>query len=108
MSTGPFVGRLGVFRVYSGVVKAKQDLLLDDQKKPIRIGHMFRLQGKDHVEVDAVGPGQIAAIAKVDELKFNSVLHDSHEADSVHLRPLPLPSRCSVWRSNEKHATRPN
>ncbi|MBX3386217.1 MAG: elongation factor G [Phycisphaeraceae bacterium] len=91
VSTDPFVGRLGVFRVYSGVVKAKQDLLLDDQKKPIRIGHMFRLQGKDHVEVDAVGPGQIAAIAKVDELKFNSVLHDSHEADSVHLRPLPLP-----------------
>ncbi len=91
VSTDPFVGRLGVFRVYSGVVKTKQDLLLDDQKKPVRIGHIFRLQGKDHVEVETVGPGQIAAVAKLDELRFNGVLHDSHDSDSVHLRPLPLP-----------------
>ena len=91
VSTDPFVGRLGIFRVYEGVVKSKVDLFIDDQKKPIRIGHLFRLQGKNHVEVEAVGPGQIAAIAKIEEVKFNGVLHDSHDADSVRLRPLPMP-----------------
>ena len=46
--TDPFVGKLGIFRVHQGVIKQKQDLMVDDQKKPIRVGHMFRLQGKDH------------------------------------------------------------
>ena len=91
VSLDPFVGRLGVFRVHQGVVKQKQDLLLDDQKKSIRIGHMFRLQGKDHVEVQELGPGQIGAVAKIDEIRLNSVLHESHEADSVRLKPLPMP-----------------
>jgi elongation factor G len=87
----PFVGKLGIFRVHQGVIKQKQDLLLDDQKKTIRIGHMFRLQGKDHVEVHELGPGQIGAVAKIDEIRLNSVIHESHDADGVRLKPLPLP-----------------
>ncbi len=91
VTTDPFVGKLGIFRVWQGTVKSKSDLLIDDHKKTIKIGHMFKLQGKEHVEVHEVGPGEIAAVAKIDELKFNAVLHDSHELDSVHLIPLPLP-----------------
>lgn len=87
----PFVGKLGIFRVYSGTLRTKQDVLIDDQKKPVRIGHLFRMQGKEHVDLHEVGPGQIAAIAKVEEVRFNCVLHDSHDADSVRLRPLPIP-----------------
>jgi elongation factor G len=87
----PFVGKLGIFRVHQGVIRQRQDLLLDDQKKTIRIGHMFLLQGKDHVEVQELGPGQIGAVAKIDELRLNSVIHESHEADSVRLKPLPMP-----------------
>jgi len=91
VSSDPFVGKLGVFRVHQGTVKAKTDLFLDDNKKPIKIGHLFVLQGKEHVEVDALGPGMIGAIAKIEEIKFNGVLHDSHELDSVRLLPLQLP-----------------
>jgi elongation factor G len=43
------------------------------------------------VEVPDVGPGDIGAISKIDEIHFNGVLHDSHEHDSVHLAPLALP-----------------
>lgn len=89
--TDPFVGKLGVFRVHQGTLRAKTDVLIDDQKKPIRIGHLFKLQGKEHVEVQEVGPGEIAAIAKVDEVRFNGVLHDSHDLDYVRVKPLPLP-----------------
>lgn len=87
----PFVGKLGVFRVHQGVIKHKQDVLLDDQKKPVRIGHMFRLQGKEHVEVQELGPGSIGAVAKIDELHLNTVIHESHEADAVRIAPLPMP-----------------
>jgi len=91
VTNDPFLGKIGVFRVHQGTVKAKQDLIIDEHKKPIKVGHLFLLQGKEHVEVSEVGPGAIAALAKIDEVKFNCVLHDSHEYDSVHLAPLPLP-----------------
>ncbi len=87
----PFLGKIGIFRVHQGTVKSKADLFIDDHKKGIKVGHLFMLQGKEHTEVHEVGPGAIAAIAKIDEVKFNSVLHDSHDYDSVHLVPLPLP-----------------
>ncbi|CAG0968956.1 Elongation factor G [Phycisphaerales bacterium] len=86
-----FLGKIGIFRVWQGTVKSKGELFIDDQKKGFRVGHLFILQGKEHVEVHEIGPGAIAAAAKIEELKFNSVLHDSHDLDSVHLRPLPLP-----------------
>lgn len=87
----PFVGKLGVFRVHQGTVKHKQDLFLDDNKKPLRVGHLFKLQGKKHVEVQELGPGEIGATSKLEELKFGGVLHDSHDLDSVRLKPLALP-----------------
>lgn len=91
ITTDPFVGKLGVFRVHQGTLRAKADVLIDEIKKPVRITHLFKLQGKEHVEVHEVGPGEIAAVSKIDDLHFNCVLHDSHALDSVHLNPLPLP-----------------
>ncbi|MEX2218252.1 MAG: elongation factor G [Phycisphaerales bacterium] len=91
VTADPFVGKLAYFRVHSGTVKSKVDLLVNDVKKTVRIGHMFKLQGKDHVEVHDLGPGDIGALAKIEELHFNAVLHDSHEHDSVHLKSLPMP-----------------
>ena len=89
--TDPFVGKLGIFRVHSGTIRHKMDLFIDDQKKPLRISHLFKLQGKEHVEVQEIGPGEIGAVSKLEEVHFNGVLHDSHEHDSLHLIPLPLP-----------------
>ncbi|MGO1073089.1 elongation factor G [Lysobacter sp. CA199] len=87
----PFVGKLGVFRVYQGTVKKDTQLFVDDGKKPFKVGHLFKLKGKDHVEIDQAIPGDIAAVAKVDELHFDAVLHDSHDEDHIHLQPLNFP-----------------
>jgi elongation factor G len=89
--TDPFLGKIAMFRVHQGTLKAKAEVLLDDHKKAVRVGHLFQMQGKEHIEVAEIGPGAIGAIAKVDELVFNSVIHDSHEFDYVRLSPLPLP-----------------
>ena len=37
------------------------------------------------------GPGEIAAVAKVDEIHFDAVLHDAHDDQHIHLAPLDLP-----------------
>jgi elongation factor G len=49
------------------------------------------MKGKDHVEIAQAIPGDIAAVAKIDELHFDAVLHDSHDEDQIHLAPLDFP-----------------
>lgn len=87
----PFVGKLGIFRVYQGTVRRDTQLYIDDGRKPFRVGHLFKLRGKDHIEIDEAIPGDIAAVAKVEEIHFDAVLHDSHDEDHIHLKPLDFP-----------------
>ncbi len=88
----PFVGKLGVFRVYQGTVTKDTQLYVGDGRKPFKVGHLFMLQGGKNVEVEKAVPGDIAAVAKVDEIEFDRVLHDSHDEDHIHMRPLEFPT----------------
>jgi elongation factor G len=88
----PFVGKLGIFRVYQGTVTRDTSLFVGDGRKPFKVGHLFMLQGGKNVEVDAAVPGDIAAVAKVDEIEFDRVLHDSHDEDHIHMQPLAFPT----------------
>ncbi|HYG05622.1 MAG TPA: elongation factor G [Stenotrophomonas sp.] len=87
----PFVGKIGVFRLYQGTLVKDMPLLVDDARKPVRAAHLYHLQGKDHAAVDQVVAGDIAAIAKVEEVHFDAVLHDRHEQDHLHLAPTQFP-----------------
>jgi len=92
----PFVGKLAAFRVHQGTVTPDSQLFIDDvkageSKKPFKVHHLFKLQGKDHAEVDRAIPGDIVAVAKVDDIHYDAVLHDSHEEDNLHMRPVQLP-----------------
>jgi elongation factor G len=49
------------------------------------------LQGAKSIEIDRAVPGDLAAVAKVDEVEFDCVLHDSHDEDHIHMRPLEFP-----------------
>ena len=87
----PYVGKLGVFRVHQGTVKRDMQLFIGNASRPFRVAHLYLLQGKEYVETDALVPGDLGAIAKVDEIEFDAVLHDSHDEDHIHLRPLGFP-----------------
>jgi elongation factor G len=87
----PFVGKMGIFRVHQGTVTRDSQLYIGDGRKPFKVGHLFMLQGKDHVEVSHAVPGDIVAVAKVDEIHFDAVLHDAQEDSHVHLAPLAFP-----------------
>jgi elongation factor G len=91
VTVDPFVGRLGIFRVHQGTVTPSSQLYIGDSRKPFKVGHLFMLQGKEMVEVRQALPGDIAAVAKVDEIRFDAVLHDAAEDDHIHLAPLPFP-----------------
>ncbi|MCC7285289.1 MAG: elongation factor G [Burkholderiaceae bacterium] len=91
VTVDPFVGKMGVFRIWQGTVTKDSLLYVGDARKPFKVGHLFVLQGKEHVEVSRGLPGDICAVAKVDELHFDAVLHDAAEDDHIHLKPLDFP-----------------
>ena len=88
----PYVGKVAVFRVHQGTIHKDTQLYIGEGKKPFKTGHLYYLQGKDHVETDTLVPGDIGAVAKIDEIEFNAVLHDSHDEDHIRLRSLEFPT----------------
>ena len=91
VSIDPYVGKLGFVRVHQGSITPGTQLYVGDGRKPFKVGHVYLQQGKNHVEVPSAGPGDICAVAKIDELHFDAVLHDAAEDDHIHLTPLPFP-----------------
>ncbi|MEA3292845.1 MAG: elongation factor G, partial [Pseudomonadota bacterium] len=91
VTADPFVGKLSVFRVHQGTVTPASQLYVGDGRKPFKVGHILKLQGKEQSEISKAIPGDICAVAKVEEIHFDSVLHDSHEDDYLHLKPLDFP-----------------
>ena len=91
ITVDPYVGKMGVFRIHQGTVTRDSLLYIGDGRKPFKVGHLFMLQGKDHVEVVRGVPGDICAVAKIDEMHFDAVLHDAAEDDHLHLKPLDFP-----------------
>ncbi len=87
----PFKGRLGVFRIHQGSIKAGNQLFVGDARKPIKVSQLLKLNGADHKKMAVGLPGDICAIPRVDEVYFDAVLHDSHDEDNFHLKHKHLP-----------------
>ena len=90
VTTDPFVGKLSLLKVHQGTIKTNDQLVIDDHKKPVRIGHLLKIHGKEHEEVAEAVPGDIVGIAKVDETHINAVLH-THDTDGLTYKALDLP-----------------
>ena len=99
----PFVGKLSVFRVWQGTIRRDSQLLIDDNRKPFKIGHLFRMQGKTHDEISEAIPGDIAAVAKIEDIHFDAVLHDSHDEDLITLAPPAFPAPMYGLALEPKH-----
>ncbi len=91
VSSDPFMGKLGLFRIHQGTITKDSQLFVGDGRKPFKVNHLFKLHGKEQVEMSRGIPGDICAVAKVDSLHFDAVLHDSHDEDYLHLKPLIFP-----------------
>ncbi len=92
IETDPYIGRIAVFRVHQGRLTPNMQLYIGDGRKPIRPGHLYALRGKTQTEVQEAIPGDICAIARIEEIQFDQILHDSAEDAHLHTRPLELPT----------------
>ncbi|MGF1547264.1 MAG: elongation factor G [Thiotrichales bacterium] len=87
----PYVGKLAVFRIHQGTVARNTQLYIGNSRKPFKVAHLLKLQGKQQIEIEDSIPGDICAVAKVDDIHFDNVLHDSHDEDHLHMKPLEFP-----------------
>jgi len=87
----PFRGKLGIFRIHQGRIRPDSQLFIGDARKPFKVSHLYRLHGAEQVEVDEGVPGDILAVARVEDIYRDAVLHDSHDEDHHHLKPIECP-----------------
>jgi len=85
----PFAGRLTLFRVYSGTLSG-DSFYNSTRDTSERFGQIYIMEGKNQKAVDSVGPGAIAAVAKLKETVTGDTL--CTEASPIIYDPLvPIP-----------------
>ena len=87
----PYAGKLAIFRIFQGTIKPGMQLYVNDARKPIKVAHLYRIQGSEREEIDQGIPGDICALGKVDEIHYDAILHDNHDEDHYYLKPIDFP-----------------
>ncbi len=70
----PYVGKMSVFRVYSGDVHSDSVLYNPNKGISEKIGKVFMLRGKKQIDVERVPAGDIGVVAKLDRTKTGDTL----------------------------------
>lgn len=70
----PYVGKLSIFRVYSGEVKADSTLYNPNKGVDEKIGKVYTLCGKKQSEAKSIKAGDIGCVAKLDATKTGDTL----------------------------------
>jgi elongation factor G len=86
----PFVGHLTIFRVVTGTLKADGEFYNVTTQTKERTGKLYLVNGKEHVQVDAVGPGDIAAMTKLKNTHFGNTIAAS--GNELNLPAIELPN----------------
>jgi elongation factor G len=98
----PFVGRISMFRVFSGSIPVDAELEVAGGGK-VRMHNLFRMQGKEHEDVTAVGVGEIAAVAKADQARAGVTLRSPGSRTVIvpMSQPTPVMELAITPRSNQ-------
>ena len=72
----PHVGKLSVFRVYSGTFRSDSQVLNASRDARERVGHLGWLMGKTQKPVEALGPGEIGVLTKLKDTFTGDTLCD--------------------------------
>ncbi len=84
-----FAGRITMFRVYQGTLKADSTVQNQTQSAPERLGHLMVMQGKTPTTVPEIKAGDLGAVAKLKDTRTNDTLAD--KAAGVTFQPIAFP-----------------
>ncbi len=81
-----YVGRLAIGRVFNGRVRKAQDVtrcLLDGSTQTVKVTQLYGYNGLDRVPIEEAGPGDIVAIAGLDDLAIGETLADLENPEAL-------------------------
>ncbi len=85
----PFVGRISMFRVYSGKVEDGVPVYNFQTEQEERVNGVYYLQGKKQIDTKAVMAGDIGALTKLNGTQTNQTL--CSKAQPFKIKPVSLP-----------------
>ena len=85
----PFAGRITMFRVASGTLKADSGIHNKTRDAAERFGHLLLLQGKTQSSVPEIKAGDLGAVAKLKDTLTNDTLGD--KADGIAFPAVKFP-----------------
>jgi elongation factor G len=85
----PFAGRITMFRVVSGTMKADSTVHNKTREVPERLGHLVLLQGKTQTTVPELKAGDLGSVAKLKDTLTNDTIGD--KSDQATYPPITFP-----------------
>lgn len=86
----PYVGKMSLFRVYSGEIKSDSSYYNPNKGESEKIGKLYSLCGKTQTEVKSVKAGDIGCVAKLEFTKTGDTLCDKNK--NIILTGIEFPS----------------
>ncbi len=88
LDSSPYLGRLAMCRVRNGHIRKGQTVMwckADGTQERVKIGELFITENLERVPAESAGPGEIIAIAGIEEITIGETL-----ADAEHPHALPV------------------
>jgi GTP-binding protein len=88
LDASPYVGRLAICRVHNGTIRAGKPISwcrTDGTIERATVTNLYITEALDRVDAEEAGPGEIIAVAGIDEVTIGETLADLEDP-----RPLPL------------------
>ena len=87
LDASPFLGRLALLRIFNGHIKKGQQVAWvknDGTVSTVKVTELLITKALDRFPTETAGPGDIVAIAGIDEITIGETIADPHD-----VRPLP-------------------
>lgn len=88
LDASPFLGRLALLRIYNGTLRKGQQVAWarhDGTIKNVKITELLATKALDRVPAESAGPGEIVAVAGIEDITIGETLTDAENP-----QPLPL------------------
>jgi len=77
-------------RLHSGTIKSDTSFRINDDRRAVRAGHIYRTRGGEHTEMSEMSAGQICTLAKIDELQIGDTVQTATPG-RIAMPALPIP-----------------
>jgi elongation factor G len=70
----PFIGKLSVFRIFSGTMKPGSSYFVSGPKNSFKFANLLKIQGRIQTEIQEAATGDIVAVAKITDISTDNTI----------------------------------